>query len=133
EEADLWVPASGDTSPRAVEQRRHLIRYYAGKAYTSLQIGELVGLLDTTVRKIAREHDIDIHADVVLGARTRKGLDSNRIVQQTVDDRDGLWMGVELVDVYALDPAEVDGWVRSMTASIRVLNRLVKQMKEKTQ
>lgn len=132
EHADLWVPAGNDTSARAAGQRRHLIRHYAGRGYTSRQIGELVGLLDSTVRRIAREHGIEIGADVALGVRTRKGLDSNRIVRETAATLDGLVMGVGLVNVDALNAAEIDGWVRSLSASMRVLTGLIKQMKERT-
>lgn len=130
---ELWVPALRDNGLRAAEQRRHLIRHYGAKGYTSLQIGELTGLRDQTIRKIARDAGIEIQADVALGVRTRKTVDSNRVVRETAATLDGLVTGVGLVDVAALDPAEIDDWVRSLTTSIRALNRLIKQMKERTQ
>jgi ParB-like chromosome segregation protein Spo0J len=123
-----WVPPPRDSSPTAVKQRRALIAYHAGRGLSSPQISEIVGVADGRVREIARKHDIAIRADEVM-ARTRR-IDSNRVVRETVSALEGLALGAQLVNVTALDPAEIDGWAASMTASIRALNRLVKQLKE---
>ena len=95
---------------------------------SSRQIGERLGIADERVRQIAREHRIDIRADAVLGRARRH--DSNRIVRQTVHALEGLAMGVELADPAGLDPAEAAEWAVSMTRSIRLLTRFVRQMKE---
>lgn len=132
-EGDLdtsWIPAGRDSGPTAVQQRRKLIAYHAGRGASSRQIAEIVGISDQTVRDIARKHDIAVPADDVM-ARTRK-IDSNRVVRETVYALEGSAMGVQLANLDALDPAECDGWVSSMTDSLRVLNRFVKQLKEKT-
>jgi hypothetical protein len=39
-------------------------------------------------------------------------------------------MGVELADPGGLDPAEAAEWAASMTRSIRLLSKFVRQMKE---
>lgn len=129
-EADeLWVPTRTDASKRAVEQRRKLIRQFGAKGYTAEQIGKRVsGMTAEGVRKVAREEGIDLPGEQVI-ARTRR-IDSNRIVRETAYALDGLAMGVQHVNIAELDPAEVVGWASSMTDSIRVLNRLVKALKE---
>lgn len=130
---ELWVPLRNANNQAATDQRRKLITHYAGLGYTSPQIADVTGLIPETVRRIARETAVSIVADVAMGRGTRKGIDSNRIVRETASTLDGLVTGVGLVDVEALDPAEIDDWVRSLSTSIRALNRLIKQMKEKTQ
>ena len=56
--------------------------------------------------------------------------DSNRIVRETAHALEGLVMGVELADPAGLDPAEAAEWAASMTRSIRLLSKFVRQMKE---
>lgn len=130
---ELWVPRGNDTTARAAEQRRKLIAHYAGKGHTSPQIGDLIGILPETVRRLARECEVPIAADVALGRGTRKSIDSNRIVRETVQQLDGLVMGVALVVLDDLDQAQIADWASSLTESLRVLNRLNRQMKEKAQ
>jgi len=125
-----WIPGGRDSSPNAVKQRRKLIAYHAGRGLSSRQIAEIVGVEDTRVRKLARDGGIEIPADKVM-ARTRH-IDSNRVVRETVAALDGSAMGVQLVNLNNLDPAEMTGWVSSMNDSLRVLNRFLKQLKEKT-
>lgn len=130
---DMWIPDRGDNSPASAAQRRRLVTHYAGQGYTSQQLSDLTGLIPESVRRIAREIGLTIPADVAMGRGTRKFVDSNRIVRETAATLDGLVMGVGLIDLDALDSAEMGDWVRSLSTSIRALNRLIKQMKEKTQ
>ena len=95
---------------------------------SSWQIGARLGIGDDRVRQLAREHDIDIRADAVLG-RTRR-LDSSRIVRETAHALEGLAMGVDLADPAGLDPAEASEWATSMTRSICRLSKFVRRMKE---
>ena len=95
---------------------------------SSRQIGERLGIGDDRVRQVAREHGIGIRADAVLGRARRP--DSNRIVRETAHALEGLVMGVELADPAGLDPAEAAEWAASMTRSIRLLSKFVRQMKE---
>lgn len=125
-----WIPAGRDSGPAAVKQRRGLIAYHAGRGLSSRQIAEVVLIGDNTVREIARRYDIAIPADALVGRQRR--IDSNRVVRETVYALEGSAMGVQLANLNALDPAEIDGWVSSMTDSLRALNRFVKLLKEKT-
>jgi hypothetical protein len=122
------VPEPQDRSPEAAARRRELIGEFAASGMSSRQIGERLGIGADRVRQVARAHGIDIRADAVLGRARR--LDSNRIVRETAHSLEGLAMGVELADPAALDPAEADGWAASMTRSIRVLSKFVRQVKE---
>ncbi len=122
------APDSADRSPEAAARRRELIGEFAASGMSSRQIGERLGISDDRVRQVAREHDIDIRADAVLGRARR--LDPNRIVRETVHALEGLAMGVELADPAGLDPAEAAEWATSMTRSIRMLSKFVRQMKE---
>jgi len=122
------APDSADRSPEAAARRRELIGEFAASGMSSRQIGERLGINDDRVRQVAREHDIDIRADAVLGRARR--LDPNRIVRETVHALEGLAMGIDLADPAGLDPAEAAEWAASMTRSIRMLSKFVRQMKE---
>lgn len=126
-----WVPDPDDRSSEAATRRRRLIRGWAAQGYSSRQMEELLGTFGGTIRRIARETGIEIPADSLIG-RTRLH-DSNHIVQETVHALAGAAMGVELVDPAELDPARIKDWTASLTDSIRVLNRLIKTMKETIQ
>lgn len=125
------APEFGDRAPEAAFRRRELIRRYAAEGYSSRQISHMVNTTDDTVREIARELGLDIPADAIMG-RTRRH-DPNRIVRETATALEGLAIGVGLIDYTDLDPDEINDWVRSLTASVRAINRLVKQLKERTQ
>ena len=122
------VPDPADRSPEAAVRRRELIGEFAAHGLSSAQIAERLGIAEDRVRQVAREHSITIRADAVLG-RTRRP-DSTRIVRETVHALEGLAMSVELADPAGLDPAEATEWATSMTRSIRLLSRFLRQMKE---
>lgn len=126
----VWIPRRGDNTGAAAAQRRTLIRQYAAEGQSSGQIAGLIDTTETWVRRAARDEGIPIPADEVMN-RTRR-IDSNRVVRETAIALEGLALGAQLVNPDVLDPAELGGWASSMTDSIRTLNRLVKQLKEKT-
>jgi hypothetical protein len=128
-----WIPAGNEKSSASAARRRELIRGWGSSGWTSVQIGERLGIADDTVRRIARDEGVTIAADVALGRGTRKGIDSSRIVRETVAGLEGLELALDLVRFDELDLAEIPNWTSSLTASIRVLNRLNKQLKEMVQ
>jgi hypothetical protein len=126
--SDRRVPDSADRSAEAAARRRELIGEFAGRGMSSRQIGQRLGIAAERVRQAAREHRIDIRADAVLGRTWRH--DSNRIVRQTVHALEGLTMAVELADPVGLDPGEATEWPASMSRSIRLLSKFLRQVKE---
>jgi hypothetical protein len=124
------VPDSADRSPEAAALRLRLIGEFAAHGLSSGQIGERLGISADRVRQVAREHGIKIRADAVLGRARRP--DPGRIVRETVHALEGLAMGVQLADPAGLDPAEAAQHAASMTRSIRVLSRFLRQLKAVT-
>lgn len=128
-----WIPQLRDSSQAAALRRRELIREMAPGGYTSAQIGERINMLPGTVRDHARSMGVTINADVALGRNTRKGIDSNRIVGETVTQLEGLEVALNLVDYGDLDPAQIGNWTISLDASITVLKRMNRKLKEMVQ
>lgn len=128
-----WIPPQGDGSQRAAAQRRALIGRLAADGYSSHQIGERLSILPGTVRRLARETGVTVGADIVLGRGGGRRPDSNRIIRETVHMLEGLGPGLDLIDYTALDKAEIGDWTASLSDSIRVLNRLNKQLREMAQ
>lgn len=123
-----WIPGTGDHYGEAPAQRRRLIRMWAAEGHSSRQMAGLLGMNDEGVRRIARAAGTVISADIaVVGTRH---LDSNRIVRETVHSLEGLAMGIELAEAASLNRAEAAEWAASLTASIRVLSRFARQLKE---
>jgi hypothetical protein len=108
--------------------RGETIAEMAAQGYTSRQIASRLGIRDTAVRQIARDHGISIRADKVIG-RTRKH-NSNRIVAETSYALDGLATGIGLVTFSELDPAQIGGWAASLEQSLRALTRFTAKLKE---
>jgi ParB-like chromosome segregation protein Spo0J len=124
-----WIPKPNEKGREAVARRRELIAEYGRTGWTSGQIGDRLGILPETIRKIARGNEITITADVALG-RSHKRIDSSRIIREIVQDLDNLEMSLGLVRFAELDRAEIQTWTTSLSKSIRVLNRLTKRLKE---
>lgn len=125
------IPDRDDRTMAGASRRRELIRDMAAQGFSSRQMEQRLGTHDGTIRQIAREMGIEISADEVI-AKTRRH-DSNRIVRETVHALEGLAMGIGLIEPDDLDPAEAANWAASLTDSIRVLNRLIKTLKETAQ
>jgi hypothetical protein len=119
---------AAEPDPKDHSARRALIAEMAAENYTSRQIGERLGTADRNVRMIASKHGIEIPADKVVG-RSHKH-NPNEIVENTAHALEGLAYGVGLVDMGALDMSEAGQWFASLTNSLRVLNRFVRQLKE---
>jgi len=126
------TPDPGDRATGAGFRRREIVREMATAGYTSQQIGNRLGRSDEWVRLTARQMSVEIQADVAMGRGTRKSIDSNRIVSETAIALEGLVMAVNQVRLDDLDPAQMHHWATSITASTRTLNRLARQIKERT-
>jgi hypothetical protein len=124
------APAGDGPAEMAAEESSELIGELAARGMTSRQIGARLGIGDGRVRALARQYQITIRADAVVG-RSRR-LDSNRIARQAVHALEGLAMSVELADLSEIDPAEAPQWAGSLARSLRVLARFARQLKEVT-
>jgi len=134
-------PGNGaKTSQRGVKislqaaERRERMREMGRQGYSSSQIAQELGMHLGSVQHVVRKYGIDVLADRALG-KSRRRIDPNRVVRETVHALEGLAMGVGLIidDLNELDPAEVANWATSLTESIRTLNRFVRQIKEMAQ
>jgi len=119
------------TAFQSRKQRAQRIAELAEQGYSSRQMSGRVGVSEETVRLIARDFGLTIHADKTMG-KTRRH-DSNRIAQETVNALEGLAMGVDLIAYDGLDRETAAHWATSLDASMRTLNRFRKQIKEMTQ
>lgn len=128
-----WTPAADDRTPLAAVRRRELIRELSHRGFTSEQIGGRIGTSAESVRRMAREAGLTVHADEAMNIRTRRTVDSNRVVRETVAEIEGLIPGLDLVRLDELDSGEIADWTVSLSSSIRVLNRLNRQLKEMIQ
>lgn len=106
------------------------IRQLAAGGHNSRQIASKLGISDHRVREIARENDIGLPDDVI--GKVRK-IDSNRMVQETVTAVEGAAFGLSLIELDQLDPTELEGWVNSLSDSLKSLNSFNRKLKELTQ
>jgi len=103
----------------------------AATGSTTRQIAADVGMSEGGVKAGAKQHDIDIRADRVVG-RTRR-LDSNRIIRECVAELEGVVSGLALVNYNDIDPEEAPTWVDSLTKSMSAISKANRQIKESLQ
>lgn len=116
----------------AAEDRRSVISTMAAAGNRSSQIAEHIGVSEERVRELARNFNITL-PDAIIGKRRR--IDPDRVVNETVTALEGLVMALDLIweDFDRLDQSKLDDWTSSLSTSIRQLNRLNKQLKERVQ
>ncbi|HEY5201639.1 MAG TPA: hypothetical protein VIJ31_12115 [Acidothermaceae bacterium] len=112
--------------PTSRDQRADTIRDLAQQGYSSRQMPGKVGVTEETVRAIARDFDIEIPADKVIG-KTRRH-DSTRIVGAIVSELSGLRLSLDLVDYEDLDPMQAQEWATSLDESFKTLTGFRKQI-----
>lgn len=129
--ANVVRKVKNQQAPTTRDGRADVIESLAKQGYSSRQMPAKVGVTEESVRQIARDYGIEIPADKIVG-RTRR-IDWTNAVNQTVIDLENTAEFIEnQLDLSTVDFAEADEWVSSLTNSLRVLNRFVKQIKEKT-
>lgn len=117
------TPMRQDRATR-VEQ----IKTLAARGHHSRQIAAELELTPSHVRRLSRDNGVDIPADRVMAHTVQ--YDSNQIAANTVTALEGLVIGVRLVDIGRLDPAEAGAWAESLAASLATLNTFRRQIKE---
>lgn len=122
----------GDPRRTPVGERVAKAREMAATGHSSRQIAAALGYSEASasLREFLTRHGIEVPADAVV-SKTRR-IDSNRVVEETANSLEGLCIGIGLVDFDALDPAHIEEWVASLSASIRKLASFNRQLKETT-
>jgi transposase len=131
--ANVVRKVKGEASPSTFtrQQRADLIAELAEQGMSSRQMPARVGVTEETVRQIARDFDIEIPADRIVGRSKR--LDHTQIVESTVTDLENTAEFVHAhIDLNEVDFSEADEWVSSLSKSISALTRFRNQIKEKT-
>lgn len=101
--------------------RENEIREMARKGNTSLQMANALDVTRDSVVSIAKRIGVDIPADAL---RVKTKFDHDRIVATLVHDLEGARFTLDLLDYTELDRDRIEGWVDSLTESIRALNKL---------
>lgn len=112
------------------DMRAEMIHNLAEQGYTSRQMVDKVGVVEETVRLIARDFGIEIPADKVVGRQRR--LDHTAMVQQTVVSLSNEVDALKYIDFAEVDFSEADEWVASLNQSIKELRRFANRIKETT-
>lgn len=112
-----------------VEEARTLAEtgHSSAQIATALGYGSIEG-----VRKFLARHGIEVPADAVM-TRSKKRLDSNRIVNATVEAVIGIGTMHDAITWADLDRSQCDYWVSSLNEAIRSLTTLRNNLKELTQ
>lgn len=113
-------------TPRQI--KADTIKELADQGLSSRQIADEVGLTYHSVRLYAREFGFAIPADNTM--KRAKGIDSNKIVSETIDTLAALGMGLELIEYDDLDQDQVEKWTETMDEAFKVLIRFRKNIKE---
>jgi hypothetical protein len=125
------IKGQNEGTPLTRQQRADLIADLAAQGVSSRQMPARVGVTEETVRQIARDFDIEIPADRIVG-RTKR-LDHTQMVESSVTDIENATEFIEsFIDLAEVDFTGADEWVSSLSNSIAALTRFRKQIKEKT-
>ena len=108
--------------------RADKIEPLARQGLTSEQIAKRLDLHRDSVKRIARDHGIDIQADRVTAHRPK--VDSAKILESTAAALEGAVYSIRLVQPEDIGQEEAQEWVDSLTESIKALSKAVKTIKE---
>lgn len=126
-------PKNPDKTREGIAAKWAKVIDLAAGGYSSKQIATAVGMDDKTLRFQARKRGITFPADTAAGiGPSMRNIDPNRVVAETVTTVDGAVFGLSLVDidVTALDREQLDGWVSSLSESLRSLTTLKNNLKK---
>lgn len=112
------------------DMRAQVIADLAEQGYSSRQMPVKVGVTEETIRQIARDYDIEIPADKIVG-RTRR-IDHTHIVSSTVIGLENTVSALAFLDFNEVDPSEAGEWATSLSKSLSELRRFHNKIKEMT-
>lgn len=121
-------PAKQDKSRQAVAHRIEKIRQLAATGLTGEQLEAATGLSESTVRAICKRHQIVIHADKVM--RNSRRIDSNRVIEKTVESAVMLTAETKFIDWKEVDVSRVPEWAKSLRVARIALTRFINLLEE---
>lgn len=115
--------------PMSKAERIVRIEEMVGAGHNSEQIAEVVGVAAEHVRLLARESGIELPETAVIGG---KKINITKIVMETVIAADHLTVGLDMVDgkLDQIEKGRIQEWIVSLDGSVRVLARLLKQLRK---
>lgn len=124
------VPDVLDRSPKASAERAEKARQMAAQGHTSKQIAAGLGLGESGISHFLKRHSIEVPADAFAARSPR--IDSNRVIEATVDQVRGISTGLNLVDWSALEIDKFPEWIASLKAARRALYTLIDNLEKET-
>lgn len=129
--ANVVRKIKGRQSPVTRDDRAKEIARLAEMGYSTRQIAPQIGIGEDAVHDIERDYSIDIPADRFTKGSRR--IDTNRIIQQTVNALEGLAVGLELINPDDIDTDLAATWADSLSQSMKTLSKAYRQIKESVQ
>lgn len=132
--ANVVRKIKGHPSPGVVtrDMRAEMIGNLAEQGYTSRQMVTKVGVVEETIRLIARDFDIEIPADKIV--RGSRRIDHTDVIEKTVTALEDTVSTLQYIDFNEVEYGQAADWVASLTASISAINGFKKRIaKEATQ
>ena len=126
--ANIVRKVKDQQSGQTRKQRADLIADLAQQGYSSRQMPAKVGITEQAIKLIARDFDIDIHADRVIGKSRR--IDSNRVLSNVAETVETAAYSLQQIDPLDLDQEAAQEWVDSLTESIKALRKALNPIKE---
>lgn len=123
----LTPPPPGAPTSRA--ERAARIGELAAAGYSSRQIAGELGVAAATVRRTAREDQIDLPADRVT-AGTRH-IDPHRVIEQTITTLSGVEYALGLLsaaDLAALPASQTRTWLAALDRPVKAIHQLIKEL-----
>lgn len=119
---------SSNRKPRA--QRIEELRNLAEKGCHDTQIAKELGISPNHVRFLANKAAIAFPSHKTFGKR--RGIDANRVMEETVISAQGIATAIELIDgkFGAIDVTKIDEWINDLTAARSALNQLIAILRE---
>jgi hypothetical protein len=100
----------------------------AAKGHLADQIAREVGLSLSRVREIAKQHEIDLRADRIIGRA--RATNWNRVMSQLAMDADTIAEGTAGLNYGALDGELIPEWISSIEQAISDLQVIRRNLRE---
>lgn len=117
----------------AGEQRLNKIREYAQLSMTAHDIGVAMGHSEDFIKRLAKDHDIDLPAERILASMHGRKINSSQLAEATVNALETTANHLDLFDpANVADRSHLEEWATSVGNSIKIFQRFYKQLREMT-